>query len=194
MHVRLLYSVGMDTSDTKEIQTILDFWFKEVTPKQKFTKDAEFDALVREKFEATYWNIMKRGTSSWRETPEGRLAEIIVLDQFARNMFRDQAQSFAEDELALSLARDARVAGADKEVPLEWRTFFYMPYMHSESKEVHEEALRIFTEHGVKENLEYEIKHKAIIDRFGRYPHRNAILGRESTPEELVFLETEGGF
>lgn len=178
----------------KKIQEIISFWFEETSAKQKFSKDDAFDDLVSEKFKETYWDIMNGKTEGWRETPEGRLAEIIVLDQFARNMFRGDKQSFAGDELALSLVKEAITAGADKDLPEEKRTFIYMPYMHSESKEVHEEALKIFTEHGNEGNLDYEIKHKAIIDQFGRYPHRNEVMGRESTPEEIEFLKTNSGF
>jgi uncharacterized protein (DUF924 family) len=177
----------------KIIDTILNYWFEETTGKQKFTKDPEFDAKVKQRFEETYWDIINGKTNSWRTTPEGRLAEIIVLDQFARNMFRNDKQAFAGDALALTLARDARNVGADKEVEENRRTFFYMPYMHSESKEAHIEALAIFKEVGGK-NLKYEIKHKAIIDRFGRYPHRNKLLGRNSTQEEISFLKDNPGF
>ncbi|MBL4644706.1 MAG: DUF924 domain-containing protein [Candidatus Pacebacteria bacterium] len=184
----------MSSRNTEKIQEILMFWFEEVTSKQKFTKDLEFDALVSEKFKDSYWEIVRDETKGWRETPEGRLAEIIVLDQFARNMFRDDKQSFAGDELALELAQEALEAGDDKKVSQERRMFFYKPYMHSESKEVHTEALKIFTEHGDEGNLKYEIKHKSIIDQFGRYPHRNELLGRESTSEELEFLKTNTGF
>lgn len=184
----------MSKGNTQKIQEILTFWFEEVTLKQKFAKDPGFDALVSEKFKDTYWNIVNGKTKEWRNTPEGRLAEIIVLDQFARNMFRDEAQCFSADTLALELAQDALSVGDDKKVSKEQRVFFYMPYMHSESKEVHTEALKIFTEHGNESNLKYEIIHKKIIDQFGRYPHRNELLGRKSTPEELEFLKEYSGF
>lgn len=187
-------SIGEGDSHEKETQDVLTFWFEEIEPKQQFTKDPAFDALVRKRFEETYRRIMNGETKHWRETPEGRLAEIIVLDQFSRNMFRGDKQSFAGDTLALRLAKEAVAVSADTQVPKDRRTFFYMPYMHSESKEVHEEALDIFTKHGNKLNLEYEIKHKDIIDRFGRYPHRNEVLGRKSTPEELEFLKEHDGF
>jgi len=176
------------------ISDILQFWFQETTPKQRFTKDPEFDAQVKNRFESTYWDIVKGQTSSWRSTPEGRLAEIIVLDQFARNMFRDDKQSFEADELALSLSKEAIASGDDMKLPEDQRQFIYMPFMHSESREVHEEALALFTEKGTESTLEYEIKHKAIIDRFGRYPHRNEVMGRTSTPEELEFHKSHGGF
>ena len=184
----------MNETETKKIKEILRFWFEETTPKQKFQKDDAFDDLITSKFKDIYEDIMDGKTTSWRENPEGRLAEIIVLDQFARNMFRGEKQCFLGDTLALRLAQEAVAAGDDQKLPEERRTFVYMPYMHSESKEVHTEALRLFTEHGNENNLKYENIHKAIIDRFGRYPHRNEILGRESTPEELEYLKEHGGF
>ena len=180
--------------DQKNVDAILHFWFTETTAKQKYAKDDVFDALIKNKFEGLYWSVMKGNTESWRETPQGRLAEVIILDQFARNMFRGDKQSFAGDDLALLLAREALEVGDDMKLPKNQRGFFYMPFMHSESRQVHVEALKIFQEKGSEGGLKYEIKHKAIIDRFGRYPHRNEVMGRESTPEELAFLKEHGGF
>lgn len=120
------------------------------------------------------------------------MAEIIILDQFSRNMFRETPRSFSHDVQALVLAQEAVALGLDAELPTEQRTFLYMPYMHSESLRIHEEAVRLFTLNGVKENLDFEYRHKVIIERFGRYPHRNAILGRESSPEEVAFLNEPG--
>jgi uncharacterized protein (DUF924 family) len=126
----------------------------------------------------------------WRVSGEGRLAEILVLDQFSRNMFRDKAEAFSADALALCLAQWAVSVKADQEIAKERRSFLYMPYMHSESSTVHEAAVELFRP--FPQTYDYELKHKAIIDRFGRYPHRNAILGRESTVEEAEFLQTPG--
>ena len=173
---------------------ILKFWFEETTPAQRFKKDPGFDSMIKKRFEQTYWDILQGRTNNWSSIPEGRLAEIIVLDQFARNMFRDDAQAFAGDELALSLAEEAIAVGDDLKFIQEQRVFFYMPYMHSESAEVHNKALEIFKQYGNAANLDYEVKHKAIIDAFGRYPHRNKALGRTSTPEETKWLEAGGGF
>ena len=122
----------------------------------------------------------------------GRLAEIIVLDQFSRNIYRDRPLAFAYDATALVLAQEAVRVGADQQVDFEKRSFFYMPYMHSESPIIHNRAVELFSQPGAEFNYEFELKHKAIIDRFGRYPHRNAILGRESTPEEIEFLGQPG--
>ena len=116
------------------------------------------------------------------------MAEIIVLDQFSRNIYRDQAQAFAYDSLALALAQEAISLQLDAQLSPEQRSFLYMPFMHSESKLMHEYALKLFQRLGNEINLSFEKKHKIIIDRFGRYPHRNEILGRTSTAEELEFL------
>jgi uncharacterized protein (DUF924 family) len=130
--------------------------------------------------------------SAWRDTPHGRLAEIIVLDQFSRNLFRDSPKAFAQDGMALALAQEAVRTGADAQLSAQERVFLYMPYMHSESPAIHETAVQLFTGNGIQGNLDFELKHKAIIERFGRYPHRNALLGRNSTPEELAFLSQPG--
>ena len=178
-------------------QEVLDFWFKEAGPEKWFAKSDEFDAQIKQKFEATYWRAVRGETATWREAPEGRLAEVIVLDQFARNMFRDTPQAFAADPLALKLAEEAVAARADTKLSPHQRYFLYMPYMHSEDRAVHKKAVWLFLSlppwlwWG---GLRYEFKHKKIIERFGRYPHRNQVLGRTSTPEEVEFLKTNKGF
>ena len=128
----------------------------------------------------------------WRSTAQGRLAEVIVLDQFSRNVYRDTARAFAQDALALVLAQELVASGQDRSLPLAQRSFAYMPYMHSESALVHAQAALLFDQPGMEDTLRFELRHKAIIDRFGRYPHRNTILGRESTAEELAFLSEPG--
>ncbi len=129
---------------------------------------------------------------AWRATPRGRLAEILLLDQFSRNVHRGSPAAFACDPTALVLAQEAVAADAlDALSPIE-RCFVLMPYMHSESPAIHTEAERLFRAHAPPDNVGFELRHKAIIDRFGRYPHRNAILGRTSTPEEFAFLDTPG--
>jgi len=171
---------------------VLRFWFEEIEPAAWWRKDAGFDALVGERFGALLASAARCELWSWRSTPEGRLAEILVLDQFSRNIHRDTAQAFAQDPLALALAQEAVAGGHDLPLPPARRAFVYMPYMHSESSAVHEQALRLFSQPELAFNLEFERRHKAIVDRFGRYPHRNAILGRPSTPEELAFLGEPG--
>lgn len=123
---------------------------------------------------------------------EGRLAEIIVLDQFSRNMFRGKPESFSQDAQALTLAQELVTNGHDQNLSVERRIFAYMPYMHSESDLIHEQAERLYSQPGMEGALAFEKRHKVIIERFGRFPHRNAILGRTFTPQELAFLETPG--
>lgn len=172
-------------------QKILDFWFEEIDPSYWFMKDDLFDQKIRDRFMETYKFVVNEGFT-WRLSPSGRLAEIIVLDQFPRNMFRDKPEAFVSDHLALLAAQEAVQVGADLYLPVSQRSFIYMPYMHSENPQAHEEAVRLFSTPGLEYNLKYELAHKAIIDRFGRYPHRNKVLGRQSTPEEEEFLKMPG--
>jgi len=173
-------------------QDVLHFWFDEATPQQLFKKDAAFDAEIRARFGETHRAAAHGELAAWRDTPDGRLAEIIVLDQFSRNLFRDDARAFATDGMALVLAQEAVRAGADRSIPEARLAFLYMPFMHSESRAIHVEAERLFRHPGLEDNYRFELKHKAIIDRFGRYPHRNVVLGRASTPEEIAFLQKPG--
>ncbi|MNJ98443.1 hypothetical protein D3C87_162090 [compost metagenome] len=173
-------------------QKVLDFWFEEIDPSLWFMKDDLFDQRVQDRFLPTYAFLINDETHAWRVSPEGRLAEVIVLDQFPRNMFRDKPEAFATDELALIAAQEAVRVGDDRKLPIIQRAFLYMPYMHSEDAKVHEQAMKLFNQPGLENNYKYEIAHKKIIDRFGRYPHRNKILGRKSTPEEIEFLKEPG--
>lgn len=173
-------------------QSILHFWFTELTPKQHFAKDAALDEAIRTRFGATLEAAARCELFAWRATPEGRLAEVLVLDQFSRNVYRDTARAFAQDALALVLAQELVASGQDRSLPLAQRSFAYMPYMHSESALVHAQAVALFSQPGMEDTLRFELRHKEIIDRFGRYPHRNTILGRTSTLEELAFLSEPG--
>jgi uncharacterized protein (DUF924 family) len=171
---------------------IINFWFTEIQPAQRFKKDPAFDRLCTERFSGIHLRACACELHRWRETAPGALAEIIVLDQFSRNIFRDRPQAFAADSLALALAQEMVSRGQDRELPPEQRAFVYMPYMHSESRKIHELAVDLFQQPGLEDNYRFELKHKEIIDRFGRYPHRNEILGRQSTREELEFLQQPG--
>ncbi|OAZ96027.1 DUF924 family protein [Halomonas sp. G11] len=177
---------------SSDAQAVLDFWFEALTPAQWFKKDPEMDQAIRERFGSLHAQAAQCECYAWRETPQGRLAEIIVLDQFSRNIYRDDARAFATDTLALALAQEAVAAGAAASLSSEQRAFLYMPYMHSESVAIHERAMELFNQPGLEKNFDFEVRHKAIIDRFGRYPHRNALLGRISTDEELAFLKQPG--
>ena len=171
---------------------VLTFWFEELQPKQWWIKDSTVDRLITERFSDVHGRATRCELFTWRVAEQGRLAEVILLDQFSRNMFRGSCRSFAYDQMALALAQEAVSVGADKLLTQYERNFLYMPYMHSESRVIHEVALQLFRDNGIESAYEYELKHRAIIERFGRYPHRNAVLGRASTPEEAEFLKQPG--
>jgi uncharacterized protein (DUF924 family) len=173
-------------------QDVLHFWFEEATPAQHFRQDPAFDAAIRRRFAEVRQAAIRGELAAWRDRSAGRLAEVIVLDQFSRNLFRDDARAFAADGMALVLAQEAIRAGAGRDLAPARLVFLYMPFMHAESRAIHVDAERLFRQPGLEDNYKFELKHKAIIDRFGRYPHRNRVLGRASTPEELEFLARAG--
>ena len=172
------------------MEQVLSFWFERHEPAQWWAKEPAFDAAIRSEFGALHASAAKGELHDWREGPDGRLAEIIVLDQFSRNLYREDPRAFACDGMALALAQEAVRIGADRSVDHARRKFFYMPYQHSESPRIQEIAVTLFESLDDPESLKYELQHKAIIDRFGRYPHRNEALGRQSTAEEIAFLKT----
>lgn len=167
---------------------VLEFWFDQLTPEQHFIKNDTLDLKMVERFIVIHSQAIAGELSSWRESPEGRLAEIILIDQFSRNIYRDDPKAYANDSVALVLSQEAIRLGIQKNFSSDYKQFLYMPFMHSESKVIHETALKLFSEPGLESSLPYEIDHKKIIDRFGRYPERNAILGRTNTPEENEYL------
>ena len=173
-------------------QNILHFWFEELTHKQHFAKDAALDEIVRTRFGDTLEAAARCELYAWRATPEGALAEIIVLDQFSRNIYRDLPRAFAQDSMALALARELVASGQDSALSTAQRRFAYMPYMHNESALIHAQAVQLFAQPGLEEAMDFEQRHQSIITRFGRYPHRNAVLGRVSTAEEIAFLNQPG--
>lgn len=170
-------------------EQILTFWFDELEPSQWWKKDDALDREITERFSNAHAAAVRCELFEWRRKARGRLAEIIILDQFSRNIFRGSPQAFAYDPLALALSQEAVANQADKTLAPAEKSFLYMPFMHSESLKIHEIAVRLFRAEGLEFNLDFELKHKAIIERFGRYPHRNEILGRTSTPEEIEFLK-----
>jgi uncharacterized protein (DUF924 family) len=171
---------------------ILDFWFEELTPQQHFGKDAALDAHMRVRFGLVLEAATRCELFAWRTSAQGRLAEILVLDQFSRNIHRDTPRAFAQDPLALLLAQELVAGGHDQALPPTQRAFAYMPYMHSESPLIHAQAVQLFGQAGMENNLDFELRHQAIITRFGRYPHRNTTLGRSSTEAEQAFLTEPG--
>lgn len=175
-----------------DYKAVIEFWFDSLEPAQWWKKDGNFDRVITERFGHWHTAAGLGELAHWRQHPEGRLAEIIVLDQFSRNIYRYQPKSFAFDGMALVMSQQAIDNGDDETLEPQKRLFMYMPYMHSESKVIHQQAVVLFQRLGLESNLEFELKHKAIIDRFGRYPHRNDILGRESTEQEIEFLQQPG--
>lgn len=174
--------------------SVLTFWFSDAGPKRWFKQSEDFDALCRERFLPTLLAAARGECWAWRSTPAGRCAELIVLDQLSRNLFRGDARAFAQDAMALALAQEAVAAGIDQAMDTDQRYFSYMPYMHSESALVHDEALRLFTALGNEDALRYERRHREVILEFGRYPGRNAALGRENTAAEAAYLASNRGF
>ena len=178
-------------------QTIIRFWFEEISPSAWFKKDLEFDQRLRDRYLLWHQAAAAGELSHWRESAQGCLAEVLILDQFSRNMFRDQPEAFRFDPLALALSQEAIRRGLDlsdatKPLTEAQRRFLYMPFMHSESLKIHDQSIALFESLEDKETLRYEHRHRDIIERFGRYPHRNQVLGRESTPEEIAFLTQPG--
>lgn len=171
-----------------QYQDVIDYWFTELGSKNWFKKSQALDADMRTRFGQLVMQARQGELSAWRGTAHGRLAEILLIDQFSRNIFRDKAEAFSADVVALVLAQEAIALGIDQALTPTEKAFLYMPFMHSESKAIHDQAMVLFNQPGLENNFEFEKKHKAIIDRFGRYPHRNAILGRQSTDEEVAFL------
>ena len=171
---------------------IIQFWYTEITPRNWFMKDLGFDAMLKRRFSHIHQQAVAGELSSWRSKPLGQLAEIIVLDQFSRNLYRTLPQTFAYDGQALVLAQTAIAKQADLVLQPLQKAFLYMPFMHSESAIIHQQAMQLFNQPGLEDNYKFELKHKVIIDRFSRYPHRNVVLNRPSTLAEKKFLSQPG--
>lgn len=172
--------------------SIIEFWFTAAKPQQWWAKDPQFDQLIAAKFRAIHAAAARSELYAWRDSAAGRLAEVIVLDQFSRNLYRDSPLAFAQDSLALALAQEAVAAGADRELTPEQRVFLYLPYMHSESLRMQDIAVELYRANGIASNLHFAQRHRDIIVRFGRFPHRNQVLGRPSTAAEREFLRQPG--
>jgi uncharacterized protein (DUF924 family) len=179
----------MNTAQTANVTVddVVNFWFLQIEPKQWWVKDCKLDLQIRDTFTTTLKAAINGELSHWRKDTQGRLAEIIVLDQFSRNIHRDTLDAFAADNIALVLAQEAVTLGCLAALPPQQAGFLIMPYMHSESMIIHQQALPLFEQYAPK-NLHSQRQHQAIIAKFGRYPHRNAILGRDSTAAEVAFL------
>jgi len=185
-----LQLMNLEPAQDPRARAVLDFWFHgDVERKEWFSKNNAFDEEIRARFLSLYEDAARDALAPWLESPAQCLALVIVLDQFPRNLFRGSARAFATDPRALAAARHAVDAGYDKRVGEVARTFFYLPFEHSENLADQERALELFSGHS---NYEWARKHWEIIRRFGRFPHRNAVLGRESTAAEIEFLKEPG--
>ncbi len=172
----------------RNYQQVLDFWFVEHGKDDWFTTSLEFDRKLAGRFAETHEKIARGEGFVWRQSARGRLAEIIVLDQFSRQLHRGQARAFAQDGMAIVLAQELVAQGLDAELSTDEKLFAYMPYMHSESLAVHEEGMRLFATLS-EEMFDFEKRHRDVIAQFGRFPKRNAALGRTTTPEEQAYIE-----
>jgi uncharacterized protein (DUF924 family) len=172
---------------------VLHYWFEELQPAAWFRRDDGVDATIRERF-GTLYEQLTQIRPEQLTTPLECIAAVIVLDQFPRNMFRGSPRAFATDALALSISQHAITAGLDRQLTQQQRLFLYMPFQHSEDRAVQARSIELFTQLNDPENLGYARRHQEIIDRFGRFPHRNEVLGRLSTPEEAEFIATHRGF
>jgi uncharacterized protein (DUF924 family) len=170
-------------------KAVLDYWFDELKPQQQFAKDDAVDAEIARRFGHARDVVLASGAAGWRDDPEALLAAVILLDQFSRNIHRGTPEAFAADPLALALTLEAIGKGWDRDLVPERATFLYMPLMHAESVEAQRMCLEKFTALGRAENLRFAMEHAVVIEQFGRFPSRNAALGRESTAEELEYLK-----
>jgi uncharacterized protein (DUF924 family) len=174
------------------VAEVVSFW-RGAGPERWFDKDGAFDEEIRTRFLATHEAAAAGKLSGWEQTALGALAMLILLDQFPRNMFRGEARTFATDPLARAIAAGGIVRGFDAQVPAELRGFFYLPFEHSEDIADQERGIAFYKASGDADGLKWAEIHADIIRRFGRFPHRNAVLGRTTTPEEQAFLDS-GGF
>lgn len=180
----------------QDFEDVLDFWFVEHGPDHWFARTDEFDAALAARFRETHQAVARGEAWAWRQQARGRLAEIIVLDQFSRQLHRGGADAFAQDKMALVLAQEAVALGVHEAVGKPAGMFVLMPFMHAESVVIQEEGMRLFEAYGEPEQVDYMAKHRDTIARFGRFPFRNAALGRQSTAEEIAYMEEhqERGF
>ena len=182
-----------------EARRVLDFWFgnTDAARPEWFRKDPAFDASIRASFGPLIERALAGALSEWQAAPESALALILLLDQFTRNVFRDSPRAFAGDTQALAAARALVASGGDRQLPPQRRAFAYMPFEHAEERAAQDEAVRLFTPLAqeapfLADMLDYAHRHRDIVARFGRFPHRNAVLGRTSTAEEAQFLTQPG--
>lgn len=176
----------------KTVDDVLKYWYETLTPEDWWRKSDEVDADIRARFLDLYRQAVAGDLNDWADDPAGVLALVIVLDQFPRNMFRDTADMYASDEQAIAIARKAVERGLDKQIPKERRLFLYLPFEHSEKLADQDLCCDLVAALGDDQAFEFAEAHRRIVRRFGRFPHRNALLERVSTAEETEFLKEDG--
>jgi len=175
-------------------EDILDFWFTEPVNQHWFNSTPQLDELIRDRYQSLWEQASRGELDDWKQSAQGCLALVIILDQFPLNMFRGVARSFATEQQAVSITKYALEQGLDQQLPTDQLAFLYMPLMHSESLADQDQSMACYESAGLPYNLEFARHHREIVRRFGRFPHRNQALGRESTPEELGWLATDEAF
>lgn len=177
-----------------QIKDILNFWYTPPMSEHWFNSTPAIDTEIRERFESTWAEAKIGNLDTWKQTAEGCLALCIVLDQFPLNMYRGEARSFSTEQQAVAVTKYALAQDFDQQLAPERVMFLYMPLMHSEHLVDQDESVRLFTAVGLIENARFAEHHRGIVQRFGRFPHRNVVLGRESTPAELEYLNSKEAF
>ena len=179
---------------TESPEELIEFWFSEPVEKLWFKSTPEFDTQLRERYLDIYEYAKHGHLDDWRETPLGSLALVILLDQIPLNIFRGEPESFSTEDHARRVASIAIKHGFDRELSDRQKVFLYMPFMHSENLQDQDVAIRLFEQAGLQNNLRYARHHRGIIARFGRFPHRNRILGRASSSDEMAYLDSPEAF
>ncbi len=177
-----------------EIENVIGFWYADQSRSLWFSSNPEFDSKITDRFESLWQAARDSQLADWKNTPQGSLALSIVLDQFPLNMYRGEVKSFSTESQAIEIAKHAVAVGQDKQLPREQVAFLYMPLMHSEDLADQDESVRLFESTGLFENTRFARHHREIVRRFGRFPHRNEVLNRKSTPEELTYLASDEAF
>lgn len=177
-----------------QINNVLDFWYSDRISKQWFASTPELDAEIRQKFETLWQEAADNQHDDWMQSAEGCLALCIVLDQFPLNMFRGDVNSFSTEQQAVSVSKYAIENGLDEKIPDTKASFLYMPLMHSENMVDQDLSVASFAKRGLKENERFAHHHREIVKTYGRFPHRNTILGRENTPAEIAYLNSKEAF
>ncbi len=176
--------------DDDLIIEILDFWFSDEVKSRWFNSTPEFDELLRQRYEKVWGQARADSFDHWEQEPEGALALVIILDQFPLNMFRTDARQYSTEAHARKIAGHAIHQGFDRKLEKSKRAFLYLPYMHSESMDDQNRSVELYEAAGLDDNLRFAKHHRDVVKRFGRFPHRNMALGRESTEQEIEYLKT----